>query len=131
MFVYGSLRHGRSLHGWLRRGGVRFLGVGRMRGRWYDLGAYPGGVESGSTVEWIEGELYALREPARQLPQLDALEEFFPEKPRRSLFVRQLREVRLLSGRKVQAWAYLLPRKPTDARLIRGEFLPVQYDSKK
>jgi gamma-glutamylcyclotransferase (GGCT)/AIG2-like uncharacterized protein YtfP len=86
IFVYGTLR----------RGGVRemerlfpgsvFLGVGRVRGRLYDLGEYPGLVLDERAGE-VVGEVY--RVSGETLVALDEIEDFRPDDSFKSLFVRK------------------------------------------
>lgn len=120
LFVYGTLRRGYSLHEHLAEGSSRFVGRGRIKGRLYDLGEYPGAIPVDAPGEEIAGELYQLGDPERQLPKLDELEEFDPAKPEQSLFVRRLADVDLDNGQRVKAWVYFLPRRPGKARLIAG-----------
>lgn len=118
VFVYGTLRSGFPLHRHLREGGARLLGRGTIRGLLYDLGNYPGAVRSKSPLDEIEGELYQLLSPDEQLALLDEIEEFYSEQPSASLYIRELSQVQLPTGRRLEAWVYFLPQKPPGARLI-------------
>ncbi len=120
VFVYGTLRRGLPLHKLLRRGSVRLLGRARIQGRLYDLGEFPGALPSQSPANEIEGELYEFTNGAQLLKELDEVEEYFPERPNESLFLRRLADVELESGKKVKAWVYYLAEKPANARLIPG-----------
>jgi gamma-glutamylcyclotransferase (GGCT)/AIG2-like uncharacterized protein YtfP len=123
LFVYGTLRRGFEPHSYLRRRSARFLGEGSIAGRLYDLGEYPGAIPSDLPGDEIQGELYELKNPRAHLQVLDEVEEFDPEHPDTSLFVREPAEVRLKSGETVEAWVYFLPKKPRNARLIQsGDF---------
>ena len=108
------------MHAELRKAGAEFVEVGRIRGRLYDLGEYPGAVPSTNEGEEILGEIYRLDDPGEQLGSLDAVEEYDPENPDRSLFARRLAEVRRTSGGKVRAWVYFLQSVPDGARPILG-----------
>jgi pyruvate carboxylase len=108
LFVYGTLRRGFSLHGLLKRPGVRFEGKGRIRARLFDLGEYPGAVPSQRPADTVTGEIYHLSSPARQFVELDAIEEYDPRRPSTSLFRRRLIEVDTENGSKIKAWAYFL-----------------------
>jgi gamma-glutamylcyclotransferase (GGCT)/AIG2-like uncharacterized protein YtfP len=118
LFVYGTLRRGHPLHEHLDESSSQFLGHGRIKGRLYDLGDYPGAMPADSPGQEVAGEIYVLSDPESQLRKLDELEEFDPSNLEDSLFVRRLIEVELDDGRKAQAWAYFLPRRPVKARLI-------------
>lgn len=118
VFVYGTLRQGFRYHSYLLRSGARYLGNGRIRGHLYDLGEYPGALSSSSPYDRIEGELFELPDSTKQLKELDRLEEYNPDRPDESLFVRQRTIVQLENGRRVRAWAYFVMKKPQRARLI-------------
>ncbi len=126
LFVYGTLRRGFDPHEYLRSF-ARFVGRGRIAGRLYDLGEYPGAIPSELPGEEVEGELYELGDLGRQLKTLDDYEEFDPKHPEKSLFIRQQVDVSLEGGERLKAWAYLLPRKPLDARRITsGDYLELR-----
>jgi gamma-glutamylcyclotransferase (GGCT)/AIG2-like uncharacterized protein YtfP len=118
LFVYGTLRRGFALHGALQRSGAKLEGKGRIRARLFDLGDYPGAVPAIKSTDFVEGELYQLDSPSKQLSVLDGIEEFDPKRAKTSLFRRRLVSVRLASGRKTKAWAYFLNRRPRHARLV-------------
>ena len=120
LFVYGTLRRGFPLHPRLGKKSVRYLGKGKIRGRLYDLGEFPGALPSSSPDAEIEGEVYELLDGDKQLRELDVLEEFYPNRPDDSLFVRRLTDVRLHGGQHVKAWVYFLPKRPVKARTIAG-----------
>src|SRR6185295_12809913 len=126
LFVYGTLRRGFDPHEYLKSS-ARFLGKGRIAGRLYDFGEFPGAVPSEIPGEEVQGELYELRDFGRQLKALDEYEEFDPNHPEKSLFVRQRVDVRLENGESLKAWTYFLPQEPTTASQIRsGDYLKLQ-----
>jgi gamma-glutamylcyclotransferase (GGCT)/AIG2-like uncharacterized protein YtfP len=115
---------------WQRRVGAEFVGRGTIRANLYDLGDYPGarvlGAEPGQRVR---GELYRLRAPDRALKIFDKYEEFFPLRPNKSLFVREVLPVTLEDGRRKRAWAYLYNRGIANARLIpTGRYRDTRVD---
>jgi len=71
VFVYGTLKRGRSNHRLMR--GARLLGthVTDPRFTLIDLGGYPGAVEGGETA--VHGEVYRISTPL--LARLDRLED--------------------------------------------------------
>ena len=72
VFVYGTLRHGGSNHGFMAR--ARFLGTHETEPayRMLNIGPYPGVVPGGDSA--IRGEVYEVS-PAL-FRQLDALEDY-------------------------------------------------------
>jgi len=61
LFVYGTLMRGFGLHA-LLEGRARHLGTGKVAGRLFDLGSYPGALSD--ALGSITGEVYAIDEPA-------------------------------------------------------------------
>ena len=128
LFVYGTLITaaasaplGKTMRARLQREAAS-LGAATMPGRLYDLGRYPGLVESPDPAERVHGEMLRLADPAGALARLDAYEGARPGDPA-SEYERALRMARLASGGDdVAAWVYLyrgdLARVPhlTDGR---------------
>jgi len=97
-FVYGSLRRGFEAQGLMRHVGARYLGKARVRGRLFNLGEFLGAVKAPCSSTRVLGELYYLPSAARALRSLDRYEG--------SRYRREVTEVELQSGRRVQAWIY-------------------------
>jgi gamma-glutamylcyclotransferase (GGCT)/AIG2-like uncharacterized protein YtfP len=55
----------------------------------------------------VQGEVFLLPDDPKALPQLDAYEEFLPEDPDASLFIRQKTRVTLDSGKQATCWIYV------------------------
>ena len=110
--VYGLLRAGES--GFARFGlenAFAPLGPCTLRGQLYDLGAYPGLVDGAGSVV---GELFEVRD-ASVMPKVDAFEDYWPEDPARSRYVRK--KVRLIEPDR-DAWVYIWVLGVETARLI-------------
>src|SRR5579862_4671136 len=103
LFVYGTLRRGFSLNRLLRESGARFTARGKIRARLFDLGEYPGAAPALNSTDFVEGEIYQLNSPAKQLAILDEAEEFDQRHPNKSLFKRRLVDVHLENGRRQRA----------------------------
>jgi gamma-glutamylcyclotransferase (GGCT)/AIG2-like uncharacterized protein YtfP len=120
LFVYGTLMRGfPSLKDWRTKAGAKYVGRARIAGKLYDLGQYPGLLPAGNhTRQYVAGELYEMSVPERALALLDRYEEFLPENPKESLFVRKIVPVRLESGEVRRAWVYFYNRPVTDSQRI-------------
>jgi gamma-glutamylcyclotransferase (GGCT)/AIG2-like uncharacterized protein YtfP len=94
------------------------IGRGFIRGVLYDLGGYPGAVLDPSTEKTIGGLVLQLPEDANVLRDIDAYEEFDPDVPERSQFIRVLRPVVLATGGTLQCWIYVYNRNPSSARIF-------------
>ena len=122
LFVYGTLRSesGHPMNEVLRGYGGR-VGLGRVRGALYDLGRYPGAVETRETAAFVHGEVYLLRDPGRDLEALDRYEGLDEKRPE---FRRDRIDVELDDGRTVEAWIYLYNRPTAGlARIRSGDYL--------
>lgn len=115
LFVYGTLRGdtGHPAADLLERR-ARAVGYGLLRGRLYDLGAYPAAVRSPEPRHRVRGIVYRMEPGLREvlLSELDAYEG--------AEYRREVATVRLESGESVSAWVYLYARTPPPGRVIRG-----------
>jgi gamma-glutamylcyclotransferase (GGCT)/AIG2-like uncharacterized protein YtfP len=121
LFLYGTLKPDaadREIAPIVRR--LRNIGRGRVRGKLYDLGGYPGAVVDASANSFVRGLLVELPPDKATLEALDRYEEFDPLDPGNSLFVRTKTKVRLTDGRNLQGWIYVYNRDPGNAPLVRG-----------
>ncbi|MFC4724061.1 gamma-glutamylcyclotransferase [Glycocaulis abyssi] len=116
--VYGLLRKGAS--GFAEFGleaAFRPLGPCCIPGVIHDLGGYPGLVAGEGAVI---GELFEVADPS-VIPRLDAFEDYDPQAPDRSRYLRQ--RIRLLSP-DADAWVYVWNRPVTGfARVESGDWL--------
>lgn len=114
VFVYGTLRQGGSNDITRLRPPPRFVGMGRLAGVLYHLGAYPG-LLLGGAVD-VVGEVYAIESVLEQ--RLDEIEEISGS-PDDEYFKR---EVTLdVGGRSVDCLVYEInPGRVTPAARIEG-----------
>jgi gamma-glutamylcyclotransferase (GGCT)/AIG2-like uncharacterized protein YtfP len=132
LFVYGTLLStaagtlGRAQRQRLARECAPAIRAGTVPGRLYDLGRYPGLVETGSASEIVHGEVLELTDPERTLRWLDAYEGIVPGAHPHNEYERCERPVTLTAtGESVTAWVYLYRRDASHARLIAdGRWLP-------
>lgn len=118
LFVYGTLhpdRAPRAIADAARR--LRPVGDAIIRGRLLDLGEYPGlvladparpdhGSASESKFEEVAGEVFEVPDLAT-LATLDAYEDFRPNDPDASLFLRVKAAVTMSGGRELTCWVYI------------------------
>lgn len=96
---------------------LRPVGEGFVRGRLYNFGDFPGAVLDPSSKRKISGTVFRLPKDETVLKKMDEYEEFDPNTPDRSLFVRRLHPVELAAGKTLQCWVYVYNQKPTKARI--------------
>lgn len=120
LFVYGTLRKAftSGMHHLLAPHG-EFVGHGRIRGQLYDVGGYPGAVESRRPDAGVFGEIYRLANPRRLLAELDQYEKCGPHFSPPYEYQRKVLPVRT-SGRRLDAWVYVYNRRVTHLRPIEG-----------
>jgi gamma-glutamylcyclotransferase (GGCT)/AIG2-like uncharacterized protein YtfP len=125
LFVYGSLLPPLApaeLRGWLA--GLRPLGPAALRGALYDLGEHPAAVPDAASAGWVAGEVFELPRDPALLARLDAYEDFSPDRPERSPFVRVRCTVALARGGELECWVYAWSRDPRGApRVASGDWL--------
>jgi gamma-glutamylcyclotransferase (GGCT)/AIG2-like uncharacterized protein YtfP len=124
LFVYGTLRKGFRSHPIMQRLHARFLGRGRVHGRLFDLGRYPGAVGSEDRAEFVSGEVYRLPRAEMAFRVLDRYEGFDPSEPESNEFVRKETIVTMDSGREIRAWIYWLLRTRASGRRIQSGNYP-------
>ena len=95
-----------------RRLGARFWTEAKVAAELIDRGRYPGARPASQKGKWVRGELFELRQPARDLRVLDEVEGFIPGAAEQSEFVRAVAEVILNNGARQRAWIYWLGVSP-------------------
>lgn len=125
LFVYGTLRRGYN-HPMARLLALhaRYLGPGRLQGRLYRPGRYPGAIFSQRPGDWVQGDLYQMKAAARLLTRLDRYEGLDSGRKRLSEYHRVIASIHGDDGRTQSAWVYRY-RLPVNRlkRLVSGDFL--------
>lgn len=108
LFVYGSLRSGfhADAYQYITKY-FKFVGPAKVKGRLYDLGAYPAGIPTTDDA-FIIGELYVAngkQEFSWAIGQLDDYEGVTTEPGEPQLYRRELTDV-LIDNNTVRAWIY-------------------------
>jgi gamma-glutamylcyclotransferase (GGCT)/AIG2-like uncharacterized protein YtfP len=124
LFAYGTLQPGRApaeIAPLVEK--LEIAGRGFVRGTLYDFGHYPGAVLDSTSQKRIPGTIYKLPRDPGLLARLDEYEEFSPESPGTSQFIRELHAVFGEDGRMILCWVYVF-NKSYDHRRIeyRGNF---------
>ena len=121
LFLYGTLRPALAPCG--LADAVRQLsrvGAGSIRGRLYDLGAYPGAILDASADTRVVGDVCKLSEGPAALAAFDAYEGYGPASGERSLYRRVATPVTLENGTQIECWVYVYNRNPIGETLIEG-----------
>ena len=118
VFVYGTLLKGMSRSHSLNTS--KFEGLGMIKDRLYDLGSYPGIVESNNSVF---GEIYDV--DSTTLLALDHIEGYDENYSERSLYIRREVDVTLLNdGSSIKAYTYFYNASDLDAyyKIASGDY---------
>jgi gamma-glutamylcyclotransferase (GGCT)/AIG2-like uncharacterized protein YtfP len=126
LFLYGSLLTGtpdRRLNKRVRRL-LRRTRPAAIRARLYNLGCYPGVVASTSASDRVYGRVMKLGNP-RLLRELDRYEDYLPDRPADSEFIRILMPAQLLpSGKTVDCWVYVYNGEVSGKqRILSGDYV--------
>jgi len=119
LFAYGTMQGAhapREILPLLEK--LHYVAEASVRGVLYDMGDYPGAVLDSSSEHRVFGMVFKILDGASTLPELDRYEEFDPQAPSDSLFVRVLQPVELESGQVLPCWIYHLNRDPGIAPVI-------------
>ncbi len=120
LFAYGTILQGASddrVAAAINRYTER-LDDGRVAGRLYDLGPYPGAVplaQGDPRQEWIRGQILYVLDPTRVFHVLDPYEDCNPERPREGLYRRE----------RVLALPESNPESPVDCQIYWINKVPV------
>jgi gamma-glutamylcyclotransferase (GGCT)/AIG2-like uncharacterized protein YtfP len=122
VFVYGTLMRGESRWPQLEPWSSGDVDEGRITGRLYDLGAYPGVRldENGA----VHGELHRCEDIENTLETLDLIEGHNVLRPGKGLYVRVPVSVQTANGT-VWAWTYVINEVPNASRPLQdGRWVP-------
>jgi gamma-glutamylcyclotransferase (GGCT)/AIG2-like uncharacterized protein YtfP len=120
VFVYGLLKRGCELHHYCAQG--TYVGHATVRGALYSLGEYPAMVDGDASVH---GELYRFPDIAVALEVLDEIEEYDPQNPENSLYVRVVKQAVLdKEATTMPAWVYLYNRDVKGLPRIKSDNWP-------
>jgi gamma-glutamylcyclotransferase (GGCT)/AIG2-like uncharacterized protein YtfP len=125
LFVYGTLRRNfTNQFAALLQSVGQWLGQGRVQGRLYAIGEYPGLVTSDGSGEWVQGDVYCLPAPGELYSLLDPYEGCGPDDPQPHEFDRVVLPVLLHSGEWISACAYVYKQDVRNRQKIpSGDFL--------
>ncbi len=101
------------------------VGKGSVPGTLYDLGSFPGAVLESNSSRRISGTVYRLPADNHVLLRLDEYEEYDPESPKASQFIRRQCSVELTDGRTLECWVYEYNGERDHALILQsGVYIP-------
>jgi len=117
LFVYGTLLDKQNEFGAYLNDNCTFYADGRMPGKLFDLGEYPGAIFTREENRFVHGKIYRLNNPPKKLEVLDDYEGYGPGQAQPNLFVRELTDIEISTG-KIACWVYLYNLPVEGCRLI-------------
>jgi len=111
LFVYGTLKKEFDNPGTrMLKKYADLVATGKINAVLYQVADYPGSVRSPDPSAWVEGEVYLLKQPETILTLLDEYEDFAPNDPMHSEFIRSTIPIYLSDGPCLTGWVYLFNR---------------------
>jgi gamma-glutamylcyclotransferase (GGCT)/AIG2-like uncharacterized protein YtfP len=106
LFVYGTLLDLDNKYGIYLRDNSRFYAAGKIKGKLYDIGEYPGAVLLREGNEYICGTILQIDNSGDVLAVIDLYEGFGDDQPQPNEFIRILTEAETGVGT-INCWIYL------------------------
>jgi gamma-glutamylcyclotransferase (GGCT)/AIG2-like uncharacterized protein YtfP len=119
LFVYGTLRKGYDLK--LKnkvQADLQYVGQGKVAASMYDIGKYPGAIQSKSGEEII-GDVFLLNDAPKVLRILDKYEGISEGSGGQDEFIRIKKRIKLRSGKQLNAWIYWYNKSIEDKLKIK------------
>ena len=105
LFVYGTLLDDDNEYAIYLKNNSSFYSEGRLRGKLYDIGEYPGVILSEETDTFVYGNILKIDRPQKVFAVVDGYEGYGTDQPRLNEFMRKLIEVETAAG-VVTCWVY-------------------------
>ena len=106
LFVYGTLLSSDNEYAAFLKSNSVFYADGELNARMYDIGEYPGAVQSIKKGEIVYGCILEMNDTSAVLPIVDEYEGYGPGQIQPYEFVRELVEIRTDAG-DICCWTYL------------------------
>jgi len=106
LFVYGTLLDSSNSYGAYLQQHCALLQAGKLRGKLYDIGEYPGAITDENNDQYVYGSIYQMDEPEKILAFIDDYEGFGPNQEQPNLFVRKLTNIET-NTETIECWVYL------------------------
>jgi len=122
LFVYGTLLDESNEFAIYLKQNCSYFDKGKLKGRLYDLGEYPGAMADENYPGYIYGSIFELKNTAEALKYLDDYEGIGEDQKQPNLFTREMLKVETDSGR-IDCWVYLY-NLPADGfrRIESGDY---------
>jgi gamma-glutamylcyclotransferase (GGCT)/AIG2-like uncharacterized protein YtfP len=107
LFVYGSLLKDGNEFAFYLKQNCTIYDKGKFEGKLYDIGLYPGAIANAGCGQYVYGSIFLVDDPIVSFAVLDEYEGFGADEPYPNEFVKQLLEIEMAGGVKMDCWIYL------------------------
>lgn len=119
LFVYGTLLDPKNQVAKFLQSNAEFYADGYFHGKLYDLGEYPGAVESNNPEDKVYGSVFVLEKSETVLRMLDEYEETGDQFAEPNEFIRTKTEIVVGKNEKLLCWIYLYNRSTENLSPIK------------
>jgi gamma-glutamylcyclotransferase (GGCT)/AIG2-like uncharacterized protein YtfP len=106
LFVYGTLLDNNNSYGAYLQQHCTLLQPGKLKGRLYDIGEYPGAIADIYSALYVHGSIYLMDEPEKILEFIDDYEGFGDNQAQPNLFIRIQADIET-GNNTVKCWVYV------------------------
>jgi len=106
LFVYGTLLNEDNEYAVYLKNNSSHYSYGKLRGKLYDIGEYPGAILSAENDDRIYGSILELCDPVKILPVIDDYEGYGEDQLQPNEFTRVTFDVETEAGH-IICWVYL------------------------
>jgi gamma-glutamylcyclotransferase (GGCT)/AIG2-like uncharacterized protein YtfP len=123
LFVYGTLLQSQNPFGKYLKENSRFLQFGKLKGRLYNIGQYPGARFEPEGNSFVLGSILSLNNYTETLRLMDEYEGFGIDQPQPNEYIRELIDIETETGL-MKCWVYLynLPVEKLH-QIVGGDYL--------
>ena len=123
LFVYGTLLNENNEYAVYLKNHSRFYSYGKIKGKLYNIGEYPGAILSAKDKGYIYGSILELEHPKDVFPVIDNYEGYGKNQSRPNEFIRLVVQVET-SAVFVNCWIYVYNLPIAGLKLIEsGRYL--------
>lgn len=124
LFVYGTLRDPQNQVAQFLKSNADFYAEGYFYGKLFDLGDYPGAIESENPEDKVFGSIFQVRNPDAVFVALDEYEETGDKFPSPNEFIRKKIYVFDSNGKMIPSFVYLY-NWPLERfkRIVSGKYI--------
>ena len=119
LFVYGTLLNENNEYAVYLKNHSRFYSNGKIKGKLYDIGEYPGAILLPKGEDYIYGSILELDQPENVFPVVDDYEGYGNDQPGPNEFIRLLAQVETSSAL-LNCWVYVYNLPIAGLKLIKN-----------